>query len=193
MLNSDLTHLKLISILAKIGWVDVVAVILILWGLVAGIKRGLEIELPRFLEIVVATIVTFHYYESVGAILHTHLSAPQSAAKLFSFLGIALICVLVMKLFFKITGTLVSLKFMAAISRVGGGLIGILRFILTLSLLSYFLLMLPLDFFRSSFTFERSWSGPFFAQTSEKFYRFTTYYVPFKFEKPNLNKTAESL
>ncbi|GEM_PF-1630926 len=183
MLNPDVAHLKLLTVLAKIGWVDVVALLLIFWGLVAGIKRGLEVELPKFLEIAVSTVITFHYYEFVGSRLHTSLSAPESPAQFFSFLGIAVVSVLALRLFFKILGTLVSLKFMTGISRVGGALTGALRWILTFSLLSYFILMLPLNSIKNSFTAERSWSGPFFAQTSQKFYRLATYYAPFQLTK----------
>lgn len=183
MLNLTFTYLQMMTLFARIGWVDVVALILIFWGMVVGIKRGLEIELPLFLEIAISNFVTFHYYRVLGGILCAKLSAPEGPAYFFSFLGIAIGSVLALRLFFKVLGTLVSLKFMNAISRTGGAAVGALRFIFIFSLLSYFLLLLPLGFFQNSYTAERSWSGPFFAQTSEKFYRFTAYYLPLKLEK----------
>ncbi len=186
MLNLTFSDLQLAALLTKIGWVDVVALVLIFWGLVIGFKRGLEIELPKFLEAAVATVVTLHYYQAVGDILHVNLSAPTYPAQVLSFLGIALGCFLIVRLFFKILATLVTISFMGTVSRVGGALAGSLRFILAFSLLSFFLLMMPLDFFKDSFSFERSWSGPFFAQTSEKLYRLTTYYLPFKLGTPEI-------
>ncbi len=184
MLHLAFTYLQMMTLFAKIGWVDVAALILIFWGVVAGVKRGLEVELPLFMEIAIANFITFHYYQVLGDILRVKLSAPEGPADLFSFLGIAVGSVLVLRLFFKLLGTIVSLKFMNAISRSGGAAAGALRFILAFSLLSYFLLLLPLGFFQNSYTAERSWSGPFFAQTSEKFYHFVTYYLPFKLAKP---------
>ena len=184
MLHLAFTHLQMMTLFARIGWVDVVALVLILWGLAAGIKRGLEVELPLFLEIAIATYVTFHYYQVVGDILHAKLSAPEAPADLLSFLGIAVASVLALKLFFKLLGTIVTFKFMDAISRAGGAAVGAVRQILAFSLFSAFLLLLPLGFFQRSYSADRSWSGPFFAQTSGKFYRFADYYMPLKLEKP---------
>ncbi len=184
MLNLTFTHLQMMTLFAKIGWVDVVALVLVLWGLAAGIKRGLEVELPLFLEIAIATYVTLHYYQVVGDILHVKLSAPKAPADLLSFIGIAVASVLALKLFLKLLGTIVTFKFMDAISRTGGAAVGVMRLILSFSLFSAFLLLLPLGFFQRSYSTDRSWSGPFFAQTSEKFYRFADYYLPFKLGKP---------
>ena len=180
MLNFSFTDLQLAELVTKIGWVDVVAFILVLWGLIVGVKRGLEVELPTFLEVAVATVITLHYYQLVGALLQENLAVPRYPADLLSFFGIALSSIIVVKLFVKILGAVVTFKFMSGVSRIGGAILGMLRLILGFSLLSCFLLMIPLDFFTNSFSAERSLLGPFFAQTSEKFHRFTTYYIPFQ-------------
>lgn len=184
MITLMFTHLQLGLLLAKIGWVDIVGLLLFLWGLLAGAKRGLEVELPKFLDISAATILALRYYRVMGTMLHEKLAAPQYPAELLSFVVITLTCVVSFRLFFRILGMIVSLKFMDIISRAGGAVVGAVRYVLTFSLVSYFLLQIPLNFFANSYTFDRSWSGPFFAQTSEKYYRLVTYYMPFRLEIP---------
>lgn len=192
MLESHLAYLKTMALFAKIGWVDIVGLILFFWGILTGIRRGLELELPMFLEITLNTLVTLHFYQAVGGFLEVKFAVPEWPAELLSFMVLALVCGFFLRLFFNVLGTFVSIQFMAVVSRLGGGVAGCLRLMLFFSLVSYFLLMLPLDFFKNSFGTDRSWSGPFFAQASEKFYRLGTYYLPSKLKESGLKTGAKA-
>lgn len=190
MLDSYFTHLKISAIVTKIGWVDIAALCAVCWGTIAGLRKGLESELGKFTEVAAAGVVSYHYYPAVSGLLNTKLSAPKGAADFFSFLGIAILCILALKIFFNLAGTVVTFKFMGAISRVGGALAGAARCVLAFSLMSALLLMIPMNFFQNSYSAERSWSGPFFAQTSVKFYRWVVHYLPVKLPEANLIKPA---
>lgn len=191
MLDSAAAHFAWAAGLAKIGWVDVVALILILWGMGNGIRKGLEVELPKFIEVSVATLIILHYYRVLGGIFQNQLSAPRYPAEIVSFFLIALSCFVTLRLLAKIAGAVITVKYVSPVSRAGGALAGTLRFILFFSLLSYFLVMIPLNFFANSYSFERSWSGPFFVETSEKFYRLVTYYIPVKLPAPTETRAGQ--
>ncbi|MBI4549712.1 MAG: CvpA family protein [Candidatus Omnitrophica bacterium] len=190
MLDSYFTHLKISAIVTKIGWVDIAAFCAVCWGTITGLRKGLESELGKFTEVAAAVILSYHYYPALSVLLNTKLSAPKGAADFFSFLGLAILSILALKIFFNLAGTVVSLKFMGAISRVGGAVAGAARCVLAFSLMSALLLMVPIGFFRNSYSAERSWSGPFFAQTSVKFYRLFVNHLPLKLPEPGFLKPA---
>jgi uncharacterized membrane protein required for colicin V production len=169
-----------LSALVSIGWVDVAAFLCIFFGAVMGLVKGLETELPKAAGAVLATVISLHFYKWGGELAHAYLALPVRAGQLLAFLALALLCVVGMSLAAKMVSSLVTVKFVSVISRVGGILAGIAGWTLHVALASYFLLLMPIDFLRRSFSYEKSLSGPFFAQASEKFYHLITAYLPFK-------------
>ena len=176
MLAFSLT--KISYLLTHISWVDVVTLLFIAWGLFVGIRKGLEVEFPKFIELAVANIFTLHYYKSLGLQISERLSIPLVPVNIAIFVLTVLGSIMATKFFFKLLGTMVTIKFSDVVAKFGGALFAVSRCLIFLSLFSYFIQLLPFKFLTSAYSAEQSWAGPFLWTASENFYRIWIRYFP---------------
>ncbi|HNV86158.1 MAG TPA: CvpA family protein [Candidatus Omnitrophota bacterium] len=166
------------DIFSKLGWIDVVSILLILWGLGRGLAKGLEEEFPRLVSVVFATIVTLHYYEAFARLITFENPLVQYAVKLISFILTAFLSIILTRFFFSILGSIATIKFNGVISKLGGAIVGPVRLMLFFSLVVFFLMLTPLAFFKQALGFERSVSGGLLLQASEKMHEVFLKFLP---------------
>jgi len=160
--------LKMIALdlISKASWVDLVALVLIVWGILVGLKRGFEVEGPKLIGILVSTGLTLHFYEFLAGRLQVKVAVWDSLSKLVTFAVMAIVTAITMKFVFQVLSAVVSLKFTPLISHVGGAVAAVLRLALLFSLFTYFLLLTPLAFLRPALGYDRSVVGNFFLTAS---------------------------
>lgn len=153
--------------LSHFGWVDWGLVIFLLLGILMGLKQGLSRELPRLLESLISLYVTLEYSSLFAAWLSRETPWPESYLKIFTFAVVGTLSGLLLRLLFEILGRLASLQIASPFQEIGGFLIGGGRYFIFFSLLSYFLLLFPLDWIHQSYQVQ-SWSGQIVAQVPSK-------------------------
>ena len=155
--------------LAHFGWVDWLLTLFIFVGILLGLKNGLSRELPRLLESLLSLYATLEYYGVLAGWLARETPWPESYCRIFTFLLIWFSASILLRLGFEIIGRLVHLEIAAPFQSLGGFLVGGLRYFLFASMVSYFLVLIPLDWTQSSYKVN-SWSGGVLIQTPTKIY-----------------------
>ena len=152
---------------AHFGWVDWALAIFVFIGILLGLKNGLARELPRLLETVISLYVTMEYHTFFAAWLARETPWPEAYARVFTFAAVAFVSWLVLRLLFEILGRLAHLEVASPLQWVGGILVGGVRYFLFFSLVSYFLVLFPLDWIHRSYQVQ-SWSGQTLSQIPPK-------------------------
>ena len=149
------------------GWVDWVLTAFVLVGIILGLKHGLSQELPRLFETVISLYVTFEYYTFFSEWLARETPWPESYARIFTFAALGFLTWFSLRLLFEIGGKLVHLEVASPFQMIGGLLLGGLRFFIFYCVVSYLLMLFPLDFIHRSYQVQ-SWSGPVLSQAAPR-------------------------
>lgn len=161
------------------GWVDWFLSTFVFIGILLGLKNGLSRELPRLLESLISLYATLEFYGFFASWLARETPWPESYARIFTFISLWFVTGLVLRLLFEIIGRLVHLQIAAPFEWLGGLLVGAVRYFLFFSMISYFLVLLPMDWMQSSYKVQ-SWSGPILIQTPFKIHQVINRFLPFR-------------
>jgi len=153
--------------LPQLGWVDWALAIFVFIGILLGLKNGLSREFPRLIEMVISLYVTMEYHGPSAAWLARETPWPEAHVRIFTFAAAAVGSWFVLRLLFEIAGRLARLEVAIPLQWTGGGLVGSVRYFLFFSLVSYFLLLFPLDWIHRSYQVQ-SWSGQTLSRVPSK-------------------------
>ena len=145
------------------GWVDWMLTLFIFIGILLGLKNGLSREFPRLLETLISLYVTMEYHTFFAAWIARETPWAEAYARIFTFAALGLASWLVLRLLFEIMGKLVHLEVASPFQWVGGILVGGVRYFVFFSLVSYFLVLFPLDWIHRSYQVQ-SWGGQILSQ-----------------------------
>ena len=149
------------------GWVDWSLAAFLFLGVLLGLKNGLSKEIPRLIESLISLYVTLEYHSFFAAWIARETPWPESYARIFTFLLGWLATWIVLRLLFEILGRLTHLEVASPFQWVGGFFVGGVRYLLLFSMLSYLLVLSPLDCIQQSYRVQ-SWSGQTVAQIPAK-------------------------
>lgn len=112
--------------------IDIIVLIIILWELLMGLRRGLSGELCRLIGTGMVLLTALFFYEDFGLIIarHSRLAQNQETALALAFLLIAVGTGICLFLFRIMLHLLVSIKFNEAFDRPAGAGAGVMRGIL---------------------------------------------------------------
>ena len=148
-------------------------------GVLLGLKNGLSKEIPRLIETLISLYVTLECHSFFATWIARETPWPESYARIFTFLIGWLASWIVLRLLFEILGRLTHLEVAAPLQWVGGFFVGGVRYLLFFSMLSYFLVLFPLDWIQQSYRVQ-SWSGPTVAQIPAKIHDWVNGIVLFR-------------
>ena len=131
--------------------VEVGVIVLVLWELLWGLKRGLSGEFSRLIGTMIVLVVGLRFYQAFGRLLisNTRLSENQELALAVAFILIVIGFALLLLILRLIMRLLVSVKFNDKIDRPGGGLAGLLRGALMALLCVYAIGLWPHEYLRN--------------------------------------------
>ena len=164
-------------LLMRVQWLDILFVIMFVLGAFVGLKRGLGKVISRFLEVIVAQVITVEYYEALADFLAKWVPAPIWILQTIVFGSIAVALIIAIRFLFQVFSFVATVEFKPAINNIGGTVLGALQFILFLGLLSSFLLLIPVPLIQEAFS-SNSLSGPYLAQTSKQVNKLFTHWLP---------------
>lgn len=163
--------------LTRIQWLDIVFVIALALGVFLGLKRGLSKVIPRFLEVVVAQIIAVEYFEYAAELLAKWIPIPAWIIQMLVFSGLAIGLIVLTRFLFQILSLVATIEFKPLVSNVVGALLGGLQFVLLLSLISSFLLLIPAPYLQETYS-TRSLSGSYLAKASKQVNQVFTHWLP---------------
>lgn len=156
----------------SINWVDVALAVVLIRVIYISVVSGFIIELFKFLSVICALFVSFHFYSRMadGAASATHV-LPVGAWQILIF--IVLLVGIMVALKFAREGVLSLFKVEtthAGVDKYAGGLVGCARAILACSLTVFVLLMIKHPYIHQQT--KASWSKKIFAEAAPNTYSF---------------------
>ncbi|MBI4368355.1 MAG: CvpA family protein [Candidatus Omnitrophica bacterium] len=151
----------------KMGWLDIVFLLVFAIGIFLGLKRGLAKVSERLIEVVVAQIVTIEYSRAWSEWIQIRVHVPFELLHVVVFAALAIVSIIAVRFIFRVLELFAAIEFKSPLNGVGGALLGGFQHLLFLSLISSFLLLFPLPFIQTTFK-DGSISGPYLASTSQK-------------------------
>lgn len=142
---------------------DVLAVLMLVLGMVVGLRRGLSGELARIVSAVVVVWAGFRYYAAVAVMLLEHTRVMPSAAPALAFFFIFAGGLVAFAILWRLLRPLLQLSFRGAWERVGGAVLGGARAFVLLSALLFFFSLTPVDYLQD-YVFARSLTGRLYDQ-----------------------------
>ncbi len=156
------------------NWVDVIVLVFLLRGAYVGRRDGLSVELVKLATVFVTYYCAIKYYARCALWITVHSRVPMSWATVICFLGIAVLSLVTVWIFFKLLGKVVTLQFESRISTGGGLLIGTTRALVVSSLFLFSIFFVP-DAFVKKQVYANSWWGRIAIDATPKVYaRFST-------------------
>jgi len=134
------------------NYLDIILVIPLLWGLYKGVSKGIIKELASLMALIIGIYGAVHFADSIQPYIKNSLSIESSFLPILSFAITFIGIVLVVRVIGFIVDKIIKLVALGFISRVLGGVFGVLKtaFIISALLLivntfDYYLNFIPLE------------------------------------------------
>ena len=121
------------------NWLDIVLAIPMLWFLYRGFRNGLIIELASLAALILGIYVALHFSFYVEGWLIDNFEIGDKYLSIISFALTFLIVAVLVFLAGKIIHKIVGIVFLGFINRLAGGIFGLLKAALVLSVILYFM------------------------------------------------------
>ena len=186
------------------NWVDVIALILVLRGAYVGYRDGLSVEFVKLGTVLITYYCAIKYYTKVALWIGEHSRIQMDWATVVAFLTIAVASLVVVWLFFRLLGKIVSLQFESRISTFGGLLVGAGRAVVVSALFLFSLFFIP-DAFVKKQVYSNSFWGRMAIDATPKFYKRVSLFIKeaeqssktmsahYEEEKQRMNSTAREI
>jgi uncharacterized membrane protein required for colicin V production len=147
-------------LLASLTWIDWSVIAFIFIGLFYGMKKGLMREIAVVFEMFIVTYIVFQYYGPLADFLESRIPALSSV-----YAGAVVYVVILAALFFilrlvdSILQKWLKTTLVAPLRILGGAILGVVHFLILLSLLTQTVLLMPVQPVRKVFTPGNSYFG----------------------------------
>jgi membrane protein required for colicin V production len=121
------------------NWLDIVLAIPLLWFMYKGFRNGLIIELASLAALILGIFIALHFSFYAEDYLRENFEIAEKYLYIISFAITFMIVALLVFLVGKIIHKLVSIIALGFLNRLAGGLFGLLKAALVLSVILYFL------------------------------------------------------
>ncbi len=147
------------EILSKLGIVDIVTVIVLLWGLLIGFVKGFAQQFGKLFNLCLSATISLLLYEKIAELIYTRTIMQQPIAESLALFVLLIVLSFIVKIFLVFFNKIVTVQFVYFIERVGGSLVGGLRYVLFLAYIANIILLWPSDYIKPFFS-DKSYSGP---------------------------------
>jgi len=134
------------------NYLDIILVIPLLWGLYKGVSKGIIKELASLMALIVGIYGAVHFADSIQPYIKNSLSIESSFLPILSFAITFIGIVLVVRVIGFIVDKIIKLVALGFISRVLGGVFGVLKtayiisaLLLIVNTFDYYLNLIPLE------------------------------------------------
>ena len=121
------------------NWLDIVLAIPLLWFLYRGLRNGLIIELASLSALILGIIAALYFSFYVQGYLEENFEIAENYLYIIAFAITFLIVAVIVYLAGKIIHKLVAIVALGFLNRLAGGIFGILKAALVMSVILYFI------------------------------------------------------
>ncbi len=161
----------------RFGWLDVVFLVLLGFGIFYGMRKGLTKVLPGLISILAAQTLTVESYKTFSAFAQKIAPLTPEIWDPTFFALLAIGTLISFLLGFKLLEAIATLDFKSPFNNVGGALAGALQLILLLGFICSFLNFILVPFIQEEFQ-NRSLSGPYLVTSSDQVHQVIMSIVP---------------
>ncbi len=123
------------------NWLDIVITIPLLWFTYKGLRNGFVIELASLAALILGIFVAMYFSYYAEGYLSEHSNIPEKYLYVISFLITFAVVAIIVIIIGKVIHKLFEVIALGLLNRIAGGIFGLLKAALLLSLLIYFLNM----------------------------------------------------
>ena len=163
--------------LARVNWVDVIVIIIILRSTYVGSQRGLLGEFFHIFWIFIAIIFSTHLYFPISQFLNKYLFIAVNISDLISFLFVAGVIYLIFRFAGKFLQKTVKIEVFPNLNRIGGSILGLVKGLALTMIITLVMLLIPIRYVYYS-VHTKSLTGPFFIKAGTTVYRKCAEIVP---------------
>lgn len=167
------------NIIKSLNWVDFLVVILLFRSTYIGLKKGVWIEIFKFLGILTALFFGLSFYEKIGSWIAARTVFPESFAKFFVFIVILAAIIFTFKIIRHLSQLIVKIEVKKEVDSVGGALLGLFRGIVVCSLILVSLVLIPNNYIKNGVK-EKSVIAPYLIDEASKLHRLFVKNMPSK-------------
>jgi uncharacterized membrane protein required for colicin V production len=168
----------LLILWTKLGWVDIVFVVVFTASVFLGLKKGLGVMGRRALALTLAQVISFEYYQVFAHFVNVRASFfPLIILEVIFFVILVIVAYLLVNFLGFIISLIANIKFKDPASHIGGALFGGVGSILMLGIVTSFLLFFPIPQILESFE-SKSLSGPYLRQVTPKIHQWFSHLIP---------------
>ncbi|MEQ9297674.1 MAG: CvpA family protein [Cyclobacteriaceae bacterium] len=113
---------------------DIILIVLLLFGAFRGYQKGLLLELINFISFFLALILAFNFKDWGAGILQRFLDQPEGLLNIVAFVAIFIIVIFGLDLLGKAVKSLLDLTLLGSLDDLAGGLVGALKWALMISI-----------------------------------------------------------
>ena len=139
------------EIIKQFNWLDILIILIFIRICFVSLKTGFLVEIFKFLGIVTAVYCSLHYYTTLSDFLQARLGLKTIPLEFLDFVSAILLALLGCLLFFAVRvgfERIIKMETTPKISQAGGLLLGLGRALLLVSLVTFFLAISSVDYFK---------------------------------------------
>lgn len=154
------------AIVEKLATIDWIAVIMVLWGMLIGARRGVGCMFARVVEVLVVGFVSLTFYSDLSLYIRGLVSAfPEQISDPIAFVLLSACAWVLTSWLLQSLGKFLKIEFSGSFKSLGGLLGGGIFLFLVLSWFSQFLLFFPFPAVQRPFQKDGSYLGETIAST----------------------------
>ena len=119
------------------NWVDYILMVLILHGIVRGLKKGFSGEIIAIIGFVAAATLSFHFYRVLALKMENVLPVTYPVSGLLAFAGIAAMIICISIYLQGVVHNIVNVRFVSVFERAGGAFLGGLRRVVVIGMILF--------------------------------------------------------
>lgn len=166
------------DILARLNWVDVIVIIVMIRVSYVAFHDGLSHEIFPFIGVICTLVLALHYYNSIGIYLSQNVMfMNRTVGSFIGFLGLFVIVGTIFRFLGKAVALILRVSWHPAIEKFGGLVIGVMKASVVVSTILIMLALLPLPYIQWSIR-DRSVTGMYFLRIGPRIYATAAGFLP---------------
>lgn len=166
------------EIAAKINWVDVLAVIIIIRISYVAFQEGLSHEIFPLFGAIFAFSLTLHYYNQIASNISNELGwMPVAVSGFLVFTALIIVIGLIFKLLKVLLDKIIKVTWHPIIERFGGLVVGLVRSFIVAAIILTMIALAPLSYLQWSVK-DRSLTGKYFLGIGPAIYDKVSIFLP---------------
>ena len=124
-------------------WMDIIALIILIWFVYKDYSSGLIIGLFRFLGLILGIILSAKYGYFIVEFLSNKLSVPDQISSILGYLIVFIIVVIIIQIIGNLLKSTLNIILLGWLDKIGGAVLGFAKASILISLLFWGIIMLP--------------------------------------------------